>query len=588
MPITEYMWDSRFGTVLVHVITSLILFGFSYYLYLRSKKTPLLYSFLSIAAMILLWLVSKIFKTVSPNVSLRWFFVVTQYIGVELLGVALIAFAYLYAKKQRLSNRTLLFLSIPPLLGLLIIVTNPLHMSFYSRFDYYRTRFGPLFYVVQAMNYVYVVVGVWLLAKNYTRQPGLKERKHWAYVLAAATLFPLCINLYYVAFKTDLVPWVLPFRVFDITPITITMSLVLFIYPSIKFRFFDIAPISRWQVFQESPQGLAFVNQDHVIYGVNSRFRQIFPDYLPGETMAGFSNKLPWRNPEDSRRCQEFLYSPATDNEHFVLYLQDAQAYRILRSSVDSTRSMLVFTDISLLDANQTQLQQQHAKLQTLHEKLGLLAERKRQLALTRARSLIAQNVHDILGHSLTTAIARAELAAAEENPDRKKAHLHELRCVLGNSIADLEANSGFDRVPLPSLDLKDAILQFQSTELKIDLVIQGEVCDLTPAQTEAIYRCVQEATTNSIRHGQAKTLHVILRYTKNRVDLFAIDDGVGCPAIAASYGLTGIGTRFANLSGNVRYGSDGEKGFSIHGWFPTKNGGTPTVYPAADANWLS
>ncbi len=553
MIVTEHLWESRFNTILYHVITVFILFGISYYLYLRAKKTPLLFSFLSISAMTLLWMVSKILKTVSPNLSLRWFFVITQYIGVQFLGVALVAFAYLYIKNQQLSKKTLWLLSIPPLLGLLTIITNPWHMSFYSTFTYYRTRFGPAFYLVQGITYVLYITGVWIVSKNYTKQPGLKNKKGWAYVLASMTMFPLLINLYYVAFKTDLVEWILPVHVFDITPITTTMSLALFIYPSVKFRFFDISTISHWQIFQKSPQGVLFVREDQTIYDANKSFNLMFGADAMGQNLESFFASLKRRTPDD------------------VVYLHNNHAYKIDHIPIHHGKSMFIVTDISTIDANKNLLFKQHSKLQQINDELKELAQTKRHLALTKARCLIAQDMHDILGHSLTIAIAKAELAACEENSETRKQQLEEIHFGLTQSIKDLEATSFQDTPAWCNTDLDEAILELQSMDLQIDLVLQGVAYALTTSQSETVYRCVQEAVTNSIKHGQAKTIHIILRYSEHRFDLFAIDDGVGCKVLSQNYGLKGMTNRFIALGGNVRYSSDGEKGFAIHTWFPMK-----------------
>ena len=62
----------EFNTIIVsHTLTLLLLVSFSAYVYFRARKSPLLYSYISVVGMIALWLIAKILKTVSPIIELR-------------------------------------------------------------------------------------------------------------------------------------------------------------------------------------------------------------------------------------------------------------------------------------------------------------------------------------------------------------------------------------------------------------------------------------------------------------------------------------------------------------------------------------
>jgi signal transduction histidine kinase len=83
------------------------------------------------------------------------------------------------------------------------------------------------------------------------------------------------------------------------------------------------------------------------------------------------------------------------------------------------------------------------------------------------------------------------------------------------------------------------------------------------------IYRICQEALTNSLRHGKATNVSIILRLSDDMISLYIIDDGVGCKNIKKSIGLSNMENRVMELGGKISFGSDGEKGFNINVDFP-------------------
>ena len=74
----------------------------------------------------------------------------------------------------------------------------------------------------------------------------------------------------------------------------------------------------------------------------------------------------------------------------------------------------------------------------------------------------------------------------------------------------------------------------------------------------------LSRSVTNAIRHGQAKTVNIIIKGHSKGIRLYIIDDGKGCRDLVKGYGLTGMEERIAKLGGNITFGSDGEKGFNI------------------------
>ena len=183
-------------------------------------------------------------------------------------------------------------------------------------------------------------------------------------------------------------------------------------------------------------------------------------------------------------------------------------------------------------------------------------------------RRQIAADLHDELGPCLFGLRANLEsverLAAAD--PSR-------LACIAERtaSMADiLDRIQGLNRrllrkirpmalghVPLADV-IADLIADFQShaPEPSLHLACEslaeryGDSIDLTA------YRCVQEAVTNALRHGEATRIRVTLRAdpAQTRLDLVVEDDGVGiAPAAARGFGLIGMEERLGALGGTWR-----------------------------------
>ena len=276
MPISEKLAVEIYTIVAFHVVALLVLFSFNFYIYLKAKKTPLLFSYLAVVGMIMIWMVAKIFKTVAPNESLRWFFIVLQYFGIQFLGFCLIIFAYIYTKEKMPLKKSIFLLAILPALSYLIVITNPLHMTFYSYYDFYKDRFGSLFYPVQIIQYVYLIIGIIMLAKGFSNQPAFRGKRGWSNIFALFVLIPLLVNLYYILFKLNVFEWIFPFSIFDVTPIASSISLILFTIPALKFKFFDITPISYSKLFTDMPSGIVFLDKKNLLYGGNSAFYNMF------------------------------------------------------------------------------------------------------------------------------------------------------------------------------------------------------------------------------------------------------------------------------------------------------------------------
>jgi signal transduction histidine kinase len=91
-------------------------------------------------------------------------------------------------------------------------------------------------------------------------------------------------------------------------------------------------------------------------------------------------------------------------------------------------------------------------------------------------------------------------------------------------------------------------------SNVPVELQITGSLDALTDQHRTCIYRVVQEALTNCVRHARATAIGVIVRARDEHIDVSVSDDGVGLDPSrrAAGFGLRGIEERVRELGGTI------------------------------------
>jgi signal transduction histidine kinase len=207
-------------------------------------------------------------------------------------------------------------------------------------------------------------------------------------------------------------------------------------------------------------------------------------------------------------------------------------------------------------------------------------AERERdqqaQLAVAAERARIAREVHDIVAHNLAVMVALADGAAftAPEAPERATDTMQQVSATGRQALAEMRRLLGLlddgeppqpaaALAPQPGLDDIDQLVdQVRAAGVQVRLTHEGVPGAWGPGAGLAVYRIVQEALTNTLKHaGPQASAHVRLGYTPTGVDLEVSDDGARRPARPAAgragggHGLAGMSQRAASYGGHVEAG---------------------------------
>src|SRR5262249_7382997 len=157
-------------------------------------------------------------------------------------------------------------------------------------------------------------------------------------------------------------------------------------------------------------------------------------------------------------------------------------------------------------------------------------------LAAAAERARIAREMHDIVAHNLTVMVTLSEAAAAAvpSAPGRSAEIMREVSGVGRGALADTRRLLGVLRQdpaapavgelrPVPGLaQLDELVGQVRSAGLDTTLEISGRVPDLSEGIQLTVYRLVQEALTNTLKHagpGARATVRLILLPGELRVD---------------------------------------------------------------------
>ncbi|MFE8914901.1 sensor histidine kinase [Streptomyces globisporus] len=202
--------------------------------------------------------------------------------------------------------------------------------------------------------------------------------------------------------------------------------------------------------------------------------------------------------------------------------------------------------------------------------------DQQARLAAVAERTRIAREMHDIIGHNLSviTGLADGGAYAARKNPERagqaleaigttSRAALSELRRLLGVLRDD---HPDAERAPQPTLDeLTPLIDRVRRTGLPVHLELNGEPTarSLTPGRQLTVYRVIQEALTNTLKHATGPTsATVTLTYSHTHLDARITDTGTGAGRTAeteeappAAQGIMGMRERAALYDGTLEAG---------------------------------
>ncbi len=166
-------------------------------------------------------------------------------------------------------------------------------------------------------------------------------------------------------------------------------------------------------------------------------------------------------------------------------------------------------------------------------------------------RDRIARDLHDLLGHTLTAVVVRAQLVQrlAEHDPDRARAEAAGIETAARDALSAVrETVAGYR-----SVSLADELVEAGAALAAAGVELEADRLDvhLSPAVEYALAMALREAVTNVVRHAGAHTCRITLVRDEAELRLEVADDGHGGIGPEGT-GLQGMRERIAALGGHV------------------------------------
>jgi signal transduction histidine kinase len=233
-----------------------------------------------------------------------------------------------------------------------------------------------------------------------------------------------------------------------------------------------------------------------------------------------------------------------------------------------------------------------YAELEERAARLEREREAQSKVAVAAERARIARELHDVVAHNVSVMIVQADGAAyvLDSSPDQAKQALETISTTGRQALAEMRRLLGVLRSsdgesgeygPQPGVDqLSELVEQCRGAGLPVNFQVAGAPRPLPKGVELTAYRIVQEALTNTRKHG-GPTAQALVRLTYGDCDLDMLieDDGRGAErelytaggADGLGHGLIGMRERIGMVGGTLDAGPRPGGGFRVSAVLPLK-----------------
>jgi PAS domain S-box-containing protein len=313
------------------------------------------------------------------------------------------------------------------------------------------------------------------------------------------------------------------------------------------------------KILNAMQDGVYIVNEKHEIEYANPIIEQEYGQYK-------------------NQKCYEYFHGGNEPCNHCRLPLLKHRKVAHYEEEITSNRKIYDVLDIPLEnpDGSLSKLKVMHdiTKLKANEERLQLLSHHQTRI-LEDEREYIARELHDEVGQALMGLMLDMQLIESKvDNRDFILDKVNKVNKSLVN-VSDNLHNIAMTLRPasLDHLGLVSAIKQYVDaikdlSDLQI-VVKHSNINKRLPNNIETmIYRIVQEALTNVIRHAHATRAEVIMEITDHKLIVSIEDDGIGfdpnVPPTSSHIGLLGMRERVEIVNGKLKIESAQNKGTKI------------------------
>lgn len=228
--------------------------------------------------------------------------------------------------------------------------------------------------------------------------------------------------------------------------------------------------------------------------------------------------------------------------------------------------------------------ERQSEELAELADTLRVERDQRARLAVAEERARIARELHDVVAHTVSTIVLQAEAADEifERDPQRARHTLRtiqqggrqglvELRRLLG-VLRDQGPSGTTPPQPQPAMSELGALAEtMREAGMQLELRVEDDLDALPAGLQLTVYRIVQEALTNTLKHAGPVATEVTVARCDDTLNIRVADRGA--PRDSGQddpgHGLIGMRERVAMFGGRLETGFAKEGGFVVNAMLP-------------------
>jgi signal transduction histidine kinase len=234
---------------------------------------------------------------------------------------------------------------------------------------------------------------------------------------------------------------------------------------------------------------------------------------------------------------------------------------------------ILIFTEMAYTEQKgRIKMENLAGELSEANRHLSEYAAQVKDLAVSQERNRLAREIHDGLGHYLTTINMqiKAALAVIQEDPHKSAQLLEKAQDLSAAALQDVRNSvSALREDNLGALTLSERIEKLVTTSesegRKFDFTVLGSPRQISPQMDITLFRVVQEGINNANKHSQSTEVKIDLSFENTKeISLSITDNGIGSDIAEGGFGLIGIRERVRLINGKVEIKSAKGEGFQI------------------------
>jgi signal transduction histidine kinase len=234
---------------------------------------------------------------------------------------------------------------------------------------------------------------------------------------------------------------------------------------------------------------------------------------------------------------------------------------------------ILIFTQMAVTEQKgRLKMEKLAAELSEANSHLSEYASQVKDLTISQERNRFAREIHDGLGHYLTTINMQIKAAQAimKKNPKQADSLLEKAEQLTSEALIDVRNSVESLREGKKSpLSLEERINWLLETSrvknCEYLFHVKGEPRPISSQMDVTLYRAVQEAINNANKHSKSSKVEINLSFENPKQVFLSIwDNGVGTDDPKGGFGLVGMKERVRLLNGDIKIETGSGRGFLI------------------------